>query len=432
MKRRGDKPDGCAILYKKSKFTHIKFVPVQFFQGGILDRDNIGIILLLKPISDIYKGTAKTICVATTHLLFNPRRGDIKLAQLMMFLAEIDKIAALSKHEVHGATRKNPADCRLDHRGRNSPHLDDTRKEDLSSFDTPEEPQPSMAELKITSGASTKKSSQPVTRYCPIILCGDFNSEPFCDLYRFVTSGHLKYEGLVSRFISGQSEGRERGHDVYVGSDLLPINLGITESCQYMNVLSDRLGCKQEPKSKYSRWDEQRGGGEHQPQNKFSCVDNGISDRNEEVGFELQARCKEKSEINDSQIFADTNQNLFSRTKKKDGEISHLPKMNSGQAYHSMNFKSVYPHVIKAPYRKRKDMWEVSSQHDMCSCTVDYIFYSSCPANSQRGAQKEEEQLELLARYSLLTTEEVARTGNLPNATLPSDHLCLVAKFFLW
>lgn len=30
-------------------------------------------------------------CVATTHLLFSPKRGDIKLAQLQYFLAEIDE-----------------------------------------------------------------------------------------------------------------------------------------------------------------------------------------------------------------------------------------------------------------------------------------------------------------------------------------------------
>ena len=31
------------------------------------------------------------LCVATTHMLFNPKRGDIKLAQLAVLLAELDR-----------------------------------------------------------------------------------------------------------------------------------------------------------------------------------------------------------------------------------------------------------------------------------------------------------------------------------------------------
>ncbi|KAM8945418.1 protein angel homolog 2 [Pelodytes ibericus] len=86
--RTGRKPDGCAICFKSSKFALTLAKPVEYYRQNVslLDRDNIGLILLLRPKS---KRDAPAICVANTHLLYNPKRGDIKLAQLAILLAEI-------------------------------------------------------------------------------------------------------------------------------------------------------------------------------------------------------------------------------------------------------------------------------------------------------------------------------------------------------
>lgn len=67
--------------------------PVEFFRPDVplLDRDNVGLVLLLQP--KIASGTSPAICVANTHLLYNPRRGDIKLTQLAMLLAEMSSVA---------------------------------------------------------------------------------------------------------------------------------------------------------------------------------------------------------------------------------------------------------------------------------------------------------------------------------------------------
>ncbi|GFR99541.1 protein angel homolog 2 [Elysia marginata] len=241
-KRDGDKPDGCAILYKKSKFTHVKFVPVQFLQGGVLDRDNVGIILLLKPRSRLYKGKAKTICVATSHLLFNPRRGDVKLAQLMMFLAEIDKVAALEGQEQHKAATKQPQDGRPGNQKRKYPQHKGfpQNASHVKSHSSPDDMEKTLELAIPAQGNPALENTCFRQRYCPIILCGDFNTEPFCDMYRFITSGQIKYEGLVSRLICGQREGKEGGADIYLGSSLLPTHLGVTESCQYVSVLQRR------------------------------------------------------------------------------------------------------------------------------------------------------------------------------------------------
>lgn len=130
--RTGRKPDGCAICFKTSKFSLISSNPVEFFRRDIplLDRDNVGLVLLLQPRFHCKANAA--ICIANTHLLYNPRRGDIKLTQLAMLLAEIASVA---------------------------PQKDGS--------------------------------------FCPIILCGDFNSVPGSPLYRFIKEGKLNYEGLA-------------------------------------------------------------------------------------------------------------------------------------------------------------------------------------------------------------------------------------------
>uniref|UniRef100_A0A8C4STN6 Angel homolog 2 (Drosophila) n=1 Tax=Erpetoichthys calabaricus TaxID=27687 RepID=A0A8C4STN6_ERPCA len=91
--RTGRKPDGCAIGFKRSRFSLVSSHPVEFFRHGIplLDRDNVGLVVLLKP--TVHRSSSSNVCVANTHLLYNPRRGDIKLTQLAMLLAEISAVS---------------------------------------------------------------------------------------------------------------------------------------------------------------------------------------------------------------------------------------------------------------------------------------------------------------------------------------------------
>ena len=91
--RTGRKPDGCAVCFKHSRFSLLSVNPVEFYRRDVplLDRDNVGLVLLLQP--KIPSAASPAICVANTHLLYNPRRGDIKLTQLAMLLAEISSVA---------------------------------------------------------------------------------------------------------------------------------------------------------------------------------------------------------------------------------------------------------------------------------------------------------------------------------------------------
>ncbi|XP_062617567.1 protein angel homolog 2-like isoform X2 [Saccostrea cucullata] len=87
LQRTSGKVDGCATFYKREKFRKEEVRHVHYFQVGspLTNRDNVGLILKLTPLSG-----QEGFCVANTHLLYNPKRGDIKLLQLIKLLAELD------------------------------------------------------------------------------------------------------------------------------------------------------------------------------------------------------------------------------------------------------------------------------------------------------------------------------------------------------
>lgn len=66
----------------------IDHLAVEFlrFEIPFLNRDNVGIIAKFVP----WHHVSEEFVVATTHLLYNPRRHDVRLAQMELFLSEID------------------------------------------------------------------------------------------------------------------------------------------------------------------------------------------------------------------------------------------------------------------------------------------------------------------------------------------------------
>lgn len=93
-KRTGHHSDGVAIFFKTDKFEYISCRQVEFNRRcPILDRDNVAIILKLRLINCTPSSDEDNfLYVATTHLLFNPKAGDIKLAQLCTLLAELREV----------------------------------------------------------------------------------------------------------------------------------------------------------------------------------------------------------------------------------------------------------------------------------------------------------------------------------------------------
>ncbi|XP_046749678.1 protein angel homolog 2 isoform X2 [Diprion similis] len=130
-KRTNDKNDGLLLMFRSDVFDLIEYENVEFFQSGtdLLNRDNVAIIVKLS-----LKNSPETqIVIATTHLLYNPKRNDIRLGQTQILMAELERIAF----------------------------------------------------IKNTSGP----------KYHPIILAGDFNLQPKSGVYKFITEGSFAYMG---------------------------------------------------------------------------------------------------------------------------------------------------------------------------------------------------------------------------------------------
>uniref|UniRef100_A0A0A9XND7 Protein angel 2 n=1 Tax=Lygus hesperus TaxID=30085 RepID=A0A0A9XND7_LYGHE len=89
-----DKTDGCALYYKREVFHLIELEEVEYYQPGIqvLNRPNVAIIAKLR-----HKLNNKVLVIANTHLLYNPKRWNIRLAQIQILLAEIKRIVGASK-----------------------------------------------------------------------------------------------------------------------------------------------------------------------------------------------------------------------------------------------------------------------------------------------------------------------------------------------
>ncbi|MED6251655.1 hypothetical protein ATANTOWER_000976 [Ataeniobius toweri] len=175
QRRTGKKTDGCAICYQSTCFTEAAVSKLEFFrpETKLLDRHNVGIVLLLRPLVATgaeLKEAGPPLCVANTHLLFNPRRGDVKLAQLAIMLAEIDAMI---------------------------------------------------------------KSCKARGEHCNVVFCGDFNAIPYMPLYQLVTTGELYYQGIPTWMVSGQEDLSYKPSYHRLFAPLWPSSLGISDICQY-------------------------------------------------------------------------------------------------------------------------------------------------------------------------------------------------------
>ncbi|KAJ3371433.1 Protein angel 2 [Allomyces arbusculus] len=126
--------DGVATFYRADRLTCVQAEPVMYFHAGtFLDRDNVGMVLRL-----VLPKHGIQLMVANTHILFNPRRGAVKVGQIHTLLTRI--------HVMLDAEAM-PAES-----------------EDLSIINT-----------------------DPTD--VPVFVCGDFNSAPHSAVYHFVASG---------------------------------------------------------------------------------------------------------------------------------------------------------------------------------------------------------------------------------------------------
>ena len=160
------------------------FHTIEFYWDNVplMDRDNIAIIVFLLPYHPT-QSKKGPICITNTHLLFNPKRGDIKLTQLAHMFAEVDDLCWCSEPLNSNVYNNN---------------------------------------------------------YTHTIMCGDFNSLPFSPLYNFITTQKLQFEGLSRNVVSGQAEGLSSRNFHRFGAELLPVEMKINNNCQWVSTYERR------------------------------------------------------------------------------------------------------------------------------------------------------------------------------------------------
>ncbi|CAN6583617.1 unnamed protein product [Malus baccata var. baccata] len=100
--RTGNPVDGCAIFWRTSRFKLVHEESIEFNKLGL--RDNVAQICVLEPIrQNSTKNTAalptsstgtNKVVICNIHVLYNPRRGEIKLGQVRVLL---DRAHTVSK-----------------------------------------------------------------------------------------------------------------------------------------------------------------------------------------------------------------------------------------------------------------------------------------------------------------------------------------------
>ncbi|KAL3144846.1 hypothetical protein ABBQ38_001952 [Trebouxia sp. C0009 RCD-2024] len=83
VERTGDKTDGCACFWNAAKLRCRDSKMINFADIGL--RDNVAQILVLEDA----ESEGQRVVIANTHILFNPKRGDIKVAQIRIILEAV-------------------------------------------------------------------------------------------------------------------------------------------------------------------------------------------------------------------------------------------------------------------------------------------------------------------------------------------------------
>ena len=454
IQRTGGKPDGCAIFYRHAKFTLVKSRLVQYFTAEVqvLDKDNVGIVVLLKANTADDDEKDAFICVANTHLLFNKKRGDIKLAQLAYLFAEINELSLLS-HDDQGKTR------------------------------------------------------------CPVILCGDLNSLPHSPLYRLLTTGQLQYNAISASLVSGQltpSQAKRGPSARRMSTPLLPWEFGVTAKCQWRGGKSESSFAHTQDKRTFSlrgssgptrnvqdlkRHTERKRDADKCNDLPHSCESKGSTATDphgnetsvnfvNSVSFSSLPRSRRGNEQRSEDwatagksgrnskcidLTRDTgsssplnrarernrvgisgggdrgpNKSIASGDSSKTGkQHSDMPTASSGRAdlqsektNHNNNGTISIPWLLHSVYTHRSgdENPEVTTCHSKACCNVDYIFYTAGVGGWKTTEHREytqEGKLTLLGRLQLMRKSDFNTMSLLPNHIFPSDHLSLQARFLL-
>jgi len=376
--------DGCATFFKKSSFECDEVVPVEYFVPGVasLDRDNIAVLVLLQPKS-FSPSTVETqrakLCVANTHLLFNPRRGDVKLAQLMKLFAEIDQLTY------------QPCPAGPHHRNHH-----------------------------------------------PVLICGDMNIEPFSHLYKFIRHGKLALNGQPVAKLSGQERMCRRDKRP-VMPGFLGQHAGLTDQSQYVSVCQQRFGkvvtqsidtmmddVPREAAALSDTDDTQEKAvftqGSGIVSHRFG-LDSVYTHYMTDDGDRGSRRDKSAREVTTCHMHANCTVDY----------IFYTPSVSA--VNHSENGKSNLPSQmtrnVESSYVEQCKLSASDSAADLLTSDNKSVSLQSSVSDASALCRINNYRLTLIARLQLLSNKEMKEIGQLPNKFISSDHLILAAQFML-
>lgn len=292
------------------------------FALQLLDRHNVAVLAKFTA----HDKPDVVFCVCTTHLLFNPKREDVRLAQIQVLLAEIDRFSYLHRRGPSG---------------------------------------------KLV--------------YAPVILTGDFNTQPTSATFRLLSTGKVNYSELAGSRLQDTNRNVPNIHPAAYGPQLLPPSLGITDACQHIT---------------FAKFNTTKTTWVSLQNTDFRCF-----------RFHF-VQCIDWHFIQ-IQLFNSDDSHVC-REAPDHRHLRDIP-FGTGTLRHKLSFGCVYANVDTA-----------TTVHDSWT-TVDYIFYSRRYVSASDCM--EEGNLRLVARYRLPTVAACCAMGHIPNADYGSDHISLAAKF---
>ena len=337
---------------------------------GTLNRDNVGLVAKFRlSSSSSFTKDDNTFCVATTHILYNPKAGEVKLAQICYLLAELHKMAT------------------------------DTHNGDL----------------------------------LPCILCGDFNSLPNSPMLQLLLEGMLDYSSLSAWSVSGyrRSANKYRPIPVPLLPQSLGIGQDCSYSRKYTIRSEDVKGTSTSAINEDSRLHKRVHSKvsmatscnevifiddkkdviviDEQEISYKSETDQVSISRKEHVSVQCneQNRCTtDISGINPLEI----QEPKLKRIKTTlDDQIEVTP---THTLTHPFKFDSAYPMPRKG------ELSPTVTTYHMSACeTVDYILYTP--------TTKRTPGFHLVSRQALPSLHTLHQLGPQPNSVLSSDHLFL-------
>ena len=227
-----------------------------------------------------------------------------------------------------------------------------------------------LAEIDRCAFKRFTKLNRPT--YNPVIVCGDFNLEPYCSIYNLLSKGKLVYQGLSNKYLTRVDDGQP------LGPQLIPPRLAITDECQHVAIKDHRLMDRtRSTQSGVVQFHTKPDDLEHLVRlrnsewgYKYPYPDSDEDDRPQLTGIGdllAQLRTSEEGTSNSST----PPPQLPAVDSSLQESTSAVPSLYStGGVRHRLKLKSVYSHKLERLCGEP----EVTTKQDDW-VTVDYIFY---------------------------------------------------------